>query len=77
MSGVKGLNTAARRAEFARLYDAGRLPGFVRRNETHYQYVLLGDVLDFWPGRGEFLWRGEMYTDIRVTPFIKQKEQER
>lgn len=70
----RALNTAARREEFGRYYDEGRLPGWRRCHETHYQYRLLGDVLDFWPGRGTFRWRGRTYHDIKVMPFIKERE---
>jgi len=41
--------------------------------DTHYQYTLLGDTLDFWPGPGKFRWRGKTRTGL-VFKFIKEQE---
>lgn len=70
------LDAAERRDAFGKLFDEGRLPGFHRCHETHYQYHLLGDLLDFWPGPGTFRWRNQTRHGILLMPFIREKERD-
>lgn len=48
-------------------------PGWERKHETHWQYRLNGDVLDYWPGPMKWRWRGKINTGD-VFAFIRKRE---
>lgn len=60
---------AARRAAF----NPGE--GWKRCNDSHWQYNLLGDLLNYWPGPMKWQWRGKMMTG-EVEKFIQNREKE-
>lgn len=49
--------------------------GWRQCHPTHFQYQLLGDTLDFWPGPGKWRWRNKTYRTGRVMTFIKEREE--
>jgi hypothetical protein len=36
--------------------------GFEQKGEWHWQMRLAGDLLDYWPSRGKWQWRGKIST---------------
>jgi hypothetical protein len=65
------LERKEKRAKRRAAFNGG--PGWKKCHETHWQYTLRGDILDYWPGTMRFRWRGKTMTGD-VMAFIKKRE---
>ena len=62
-----------KRSKRREAFDGG--PSWKKHHETHWSYILLGDVLDYWPGPMRFRWRGKTMNGD-VFAFIKKREEQ-
>ena len=50
-------------------------PGWEKKADTHWQYILCGKVLDYWPGPMKWRWDGRT-SQGNVFEFIRKREEE-
>jgi len=63
-AGLPARGGGRRRAEPPTKRDEQRFAdlGFVKKSEWHWQMQLSGDLLNFWPSKCKWQWRGEVKT---------------
>lgn len=49
----------AREDRLGRWLTDGKLSGWKRFGQHHFQYVLQGDILDYWPSTNRWRWRNK------------------
>jgi hypothetical protein len=65
-----------RAATFVKLLKRHRDLGFEAKSEWHWQTKVDGDLLDYWPSKNKWRWRGETKTAPwpDIAAFIKAHE---
>lgn len=62
-----------RRADWEGLVRSGHAPGeWTKCHDTHWQTVLKGETLDYWPGTLKWRWQGKTRTG-NVVKFIREE----
>ena len=63
-AGLPARRRATRRAEPTTKTDKARFEkaGLVQKSEWHWQMRLAGDLLNFWPSKCKWQWRGKVQT---------------